>query len=141
MYCCIAVLWKLPPMFCHTLILSARIQKGPLEIQNIRCHLFRLGIKQNWMLMAFLSTNPWCTDTFKEGVLQLRGYSEEWSPKGSLKAKTRGPGGPNGFWPRDFQRDSVHHYTPKAFPHIIILSSSQTSNEGFLVLRPNSTCP
>ena len=34
--------------------------------------------------------------------------------------------------PRDFPRDSIQHDTPKAFPHIFILSSSQTSEEGFL---------
>ena len=34
--------------------------------------------------------------------------------------------------PRDFPRDSIHHDTPKAFPHIFILSSSRTSKEGFL---------
>ena len=32
-----------------------------------------------------------------------------------------------GFWPRDFLRDSIHHDTPKAFPHNVIILSSQTS--------------
>ena len=39
-----------------------------------------------------------------------------------------------------FPRDSIHHHTPKAFPHIFILSSSRTSKEGFLALPPNP-CP
>ena len=32
----------------------------------------------------------------------------------------------------DFPRKSIHHDTPKAFPHILILLSSRTSEEGFL---------
>ena len=46
--------------------------------------------------------------------------------------ETQGAAGPKGFWPRDFPRDSIHHDTPKAFPHIFILLSSRTSKEGFL---------
>ena len=42
------------------------------------------------------------------------------------------PEGPERVWPRDFLRDSIHHDTPKAFPHIFILSTSRTSKEGFL---------
>ena len=28
---------------------------------------------------------------------------------------------PLGFWPWDFPRDSIHHYTPLALPHIVPL--------------------
>ena len=49
---------------------SAKTLKNPILIQNGRCHLVRLGVKQNRVLTAFSSTNPWCTDTFKGGVPQ-----------------------------------------------------------------------
>ena len=41
-----------------------------------------------------------------------------------------------GFWPRDFLRDSIHHDRLKCFPTIFILSSSRTNKEGFLALTP-----
>ena len=48
------------------------------------------------------------------------------------RPKPEVPQAPEGFWPRDFPRDSIHHDTPKAFPHIFILLSSRTSKEEFL---------
>ena len=42
--------------FSHLLI--ARTPKAPIQIQNGRCHLVWLGIKQNRVMKAFLSTNP-----------------------------------------------------------------------------------
>ena len=49
--------------------LSAMIQKGQRKIKNGCCHLVRLGIYQNSVLMTILSTKPWRSDTFKGGVL------------------------------------------------------------------------
>ena len=35
---------------------------------------------------------------------------------------------PLGFWPWDFPRDFIHHYTPSAFPHIVpVHCSSHTT--------------
>ena len=65
-------------------------------------------------------------------VDKLRVYHGEWTPLESPMGKTRGAAGPKGFWRRDFLRDSIHHDTPKAFPHIFILLSSRTSKEGLL---------
>ena len=49
------------------------------------------------------------------------------------KSQGQNPRGrrPEGFWPKDFPRDSIHHDTPKAFPHTFILQSSRTSILGF----------
>ena len=40
---------------------------------------------------------------------------------------------PQGLWRCDFLKDCIHHDTPKAFPHLLILLSSGTSKEGFLL--------
>ena len=55
-----------------------------------------------------------------------RGYHGEWSALGGPKAKTRGTADPEGFWPRDLPRHSIHHDTPKAFPYNVIISASWT---------------
>ena len=60
--------------------------------------------------------------TLGQCVEKPRVYHGEWSPSGSPKAKTRGAAGSKCFLPRDFPRDSIHHDTPKAFPHIFILN-------------------
>ena len=39
---------------------------------------------------------------------------------------------PEGLQAPRVPRDSIHHDTPKAFPHIFILLTSRTSKEGFL---------
>ena len=39
---------------------------------------------------------------------------------------------PQGFLAADLLRDSIHHDTHKAFPHILILLSSRTRKDGFL---------
>ena len=57
-----------------------------------------------------------------EGVswwLESLGKSQGQNPRGAS---------PEGFWPRD----TIHHDTPKAFPHIFIISSSRTGKEGIL---------
>ena len=36
---------------------------------------------------------------------------------------------------RDLQRDSIHHVIPKAFPHNVILLSSQTSKIRFILAK------
>ena len=43
---------------------SARTKNARIQIQNGHCHLVRLGVKRNRVLIAFLSTNPWRTATF-----------------------------------------------------------------------------
>ena len=48
------------------------------------------------------------------------------------RSKPEGRQAPRVFWRRDIPRDSIHHDTPKAFSHIFILLSSQTSKEGYL---------
>ena len=48
-------------------------------------------------------------------------------PRKVPRQKTRGAAGPKKLWPRDLLRDSIHHDSPKAFPHNVILSASQTS--------------
>ena len=55
-----------------------------------------------------------------------RGYHGEWSPYRGFKAKN--PRGRSflGFLVADLPRDSIHHDIPKAFPHNILLSSTQT---------------
>ena len=68
----------------------------------------------------------------------------EGPPRPDPRPKTRGAAGPEGFWPRvwprgafnilsrdsieysrNLPRGSIHHYTPKAFPQIVILSRSR----------------
>ena len=39
-------------------------------------------------------------------------YHGKWNPSGVPRQKTLG------FWPWVFPRDSIHHDTPSAFPHI-----------------------
>ena len=41
------------------------------------------------------------------------GCHGEWIPSGSPLSKNLK------FWPWDFPRDSIHHDTPSAFPHIV----------------------
>ena len=53
---------------------------------------------------------------------KLRGYHGEWSASGGPKAKTQGAAGPEGFWPWDLPRHSIHHDNPNAFPYNVILS-------------------
>ena len=48
----------------HIHVLSDRTQRAAIQIQNGRFNLVRLGIKQNRVLMSFLGTHPWHTDTF-----------------------------------------------------------------------------
>ena len=51
------------------------------------------------------------------------------------------PEGPQGLCPWTFPRDCINHDTPKVFPHIFILASSQTRKEGFLSLESKHTFP
>ena len=41
--------------------------------------------------------------------------------------RTQGAAWPEGFWPRDLPRDSIHHDSPKAFPYNVILLASWAS--------------
>ena len=54
-------------------------------------------------------------------------YHGEWSPSGSPLAKNPRGLQPLRFWPWDFPRDSIHHYTPSAFPHIVPVCTAQLS--------------
>ena len=49
------------------------------------------------------------------------GYPGEYCPLGFPRPKTRGAGGPKGFWPYNLPRDNIHQYSPKAFSHNTIL--------------------
>ena len=53
-------------------------------------------------------------------------------PREVPRQKPEGPPALRIFWPRDFPSDSIHHDSPKAFPHIFILLSSRTSKEEFI---------
>ena len=46
-----------------------------------------------------------------------------------------------GFGPKDIPRDYICHDTPKAFPHIFIILSSQTSKEEFLFIMVSLGTP
>ena len=48
-------------------------------------------------------------------------YHGEWSPSGKSRGLNHWGLRPLGFWPWDFPRDSIHHDTPLAFPHIVTL--------------------
>ena len=60
-------------------------------------------------------------------------------PREVPRLKPEGPQAPKGFLPQDFPRDSIHHDTPWAFPHIIILSASWTSKEGWSMFLAEGT--
>ena len=47
------------------------------------------------------------------------GFYCEWSPSGSPAVKKLQGLWPLGFWPWAFPRDSIHHYTPLYFQHIV----------------------
>ena len=48
-------------------------------------------------------------------------------PREVPRLKTKGVAGLKGFWPLDLPRDYIHHDTLKAFPHNVIILSSQIS--------------
>ena len=48
---------------------------------------------------------------------------------------------PQGFWPRDFLRDAIHHDTPKAFPHILILFPPGPVKRDFLHCHQTQPAP
>ena len=81
------------------------------------------------VLMVYNKINK---DKMRQCLEKPTGYHYEWIPSGGPKAKTQGATGPKGFLLRDFPMDSIHHDTPKAYPHIFILLSFLNSKEGFL---------
>ena len=64
--------------------------------------------------------------------MECLGRSQGQNPRGRR---------PQGFWPWDLPRHSIHHDTPKAFPYNAILSASRTSKERFLSFAPNTPSP
>ena len=65
-------------------------------------------------------------------VEKPRGIMVNGVPREVPRPKSKGAAGPKGFGRGTSPRDSIHHDTPKALPHIFILYSSRTSKEGFL---------